>query len=66
MPINTAPKDGTKYLAFSNDHNVAVCHWDDMKWANRAPCVFPLNSATHWIPLPPFPAIDLESKWKIK
>lgn len=54
MPIESAPNDGTHYLAFGVN-GYSVCHWDDMAWADGNPCVFPMNTAAYWQPLPPAP-----------
>ena len=53
QPISTAPRDGSEYLAY-NGKQYCICHWSDMKWANpeAQPMVFPMNDATHWMPLP--------------
>lgn len=61
QPIETAPKDGTKYLATNGVHTTD-CSWDDMSWADREPCVFPLKDATHWMPLPPPPMKDKDNE----
>lgn len=59
MPIESAPKDGTKFLAW-RDHEVAeayVIQRDDGEvWTfgrtSAHVSVFPSNKPTHWQPLP--------------
>lgn len=61
LPIASAPRDGTQYLAVNSRSHYAVCEWNTMEWASHPddvahePCVFPIADATHWQPLPPLP-----------
>lgn len=60
-PIETAPKDGTRIIAWGPEMQVAECEWlKQMSWTpfvvgwyrtNQFPQVHP----THWLPLPPSP-----------
>ena len=52
-PIETAPKDGTKILAFKNGAKF-VCYWCDFAggWIRDT---FDCGGITHWMPLPPDP-----------
>lgn len=58
QPIETAPKDGSCYLAINEHGGVCVCHWDEMEWSDLIPCVFPLSDAILWMPLPNSPKGD--------
>lgn len=63
MPIETAPKDGTQYLAFGcgvfflenrpPNHFPGEWTWNASRnqWRGHAH-LSPLNDATHWMPLP--------------
>lgn len=52
QPIETAPKDGTWFLAYEADVPMYTAHWDedgwyDLEWKCRP---------THWMPLPEPPS----------
>ena len=60
QPIETAPKDGSRFLAFHDGH-VDFWHWQDFKDGGKAPVgwrnfvyVYPDggNIPSHWMPLP--------------
>ncbi len=53
--IDTAPRDGTRILAYTNGaYSVALWHFDGY-WAT-VPMVSKMSIlATHWMPLPPNP-----------
>lgn len=57
MPIESAPKDGTRILAYEKrldgDHQYSpydVVFWDETDW--YAPCHIYTTYPTHWMPLP--------------
>ena len=57
MPIETAPKDGTKFLAIEKDNAISVVmagesYDGDFVWYNMEMIHV---VATHWMPLPPNP-----------
>lgn len=65
QPMATAPKDGTPILAFSPDDDFRdVTGMDVIWWEAVEECWFfgmsdeyePMNSATHWMPLPAAPS----------
>ena len=47
--IESAPKDGTRFLVFFPSGHIAVAAWDE--WDEISP-------PTHWMPLPPPPLVD--------
>jgi hypothetical protein len=54
-PINTAPKDGTNFLACSSASSVFFAHWangvvDSSNWSDERG--YAARYATHWMPLP--------------
>ena len=50
-PIETAPRDGTQYLAALREY-VDICHWDEMEGTDQSPQIVPMPDATEWMPLP--------------
>lgn len=63
QPIETAPKDGSRFLSYSSERckrcppwasGVSVIHWDGEWWMLTDGSH--LHSPTHWIPLPEPPA----------
>lgn len=58
MPVETAPKDGTRILLYREGwaENVAVCWWSNSQdeWEVAAG-LCPFYDATHWIKLPTDP-----------
>ena len=57
QPIETAPKDGSCFLACSGSWQT-VCHWHRAaeSWATNGPLYSlypPDEPPTHWMPLPP-------------
>jgi hypothetical protein len=65
QPIDTAPKDGTKILAYTNDGYkfplVSQCVWDDGWWPDVWESPENPIEPTHWMPLPSAPAPKEES-----
>ena len=67
QPIETAPKDGTSILIYTQD-GFAVAHWEDQPafgwsdWVDDRDRMrlsnVKLNYSTHWSPLPEPPAIE--------
>jgi hypothetical protein len=65
QPIETAPKDGRKFLAFTCDYQFGSrfnTRWQEGRWDGRTPddAVGSFQSdngqiITHWLPLPPDP-----------
>ena len=62
QPIETAPKDGTSFLAFTAEGQCEVL-WDGFRWS-QVPCYSTYDGCgsavllcdpTHWMPLPPNP-----------
>lgn len=59
QPIETAPKDGTRFIAFSQDLTfcgdlppfVSFCAWHP----DAGFCTDELREPTHWVPLPDAP-----------
>jgi hypothetical protein len=59
QPIETAPRDGTEVIAYSQDVRgnsglnpfVSLCAWHP----DAGFCTCELRDATHWMPLPPAP-----------
>jgi len=66
LPIETAPKDGALFLAWSQvlgssdpEHGFVTAHWgeSDEDWVSNIVddgCFYP-GELTHWMPLPPAP-----------
>jgi hypothetical protein len=54
QPIETAPKDGTEFLAFQPGWELDFAWWDQARgmWMDRHG---DQTVPTHWIPLPPPP-----------
>lgn len=50
-PFETAPKDGTPFLAYDSEGVVAVVKWDLGFWL-LAGTAFPMIHLIHWRPLP--------------
>lgn len=70
QPIGTAPKDGTRFLAWHKGR-VDFFHWQDLNgrcdapvgWRDSFIYVFPefdSSGPTHWIPLPDAPPKPIE------
>ena len=66
MPIETAPKDGTRILGFEPIENgIAIVHfahrdrWYPSDEAERYDGCF---SPSHWMPLPPAPSTSTQDK----
>ena len=64
QPIETAPKDGTKVLVWSNSNvwnEPDVAYWgrsnplNQPAWAGGHCRVSHIDQPTHWMPLPPPP-----------
>lgn len=54
LPIETAPKDGTKFLAFEDgEMAVVACGINGWFWVASAHAYYIVP--THWQPLPPLP-----------
>lgn len=53
LSIETAPKDGTEFLAFG-PHGRVITHWmrEDYFRDGQPARWFPANNPTHWMPLP--------------
>lgn len=71
-PIETAPKDGTTFLAYQAEEGVDFFHWQDFGADSTAPKgwrdsfihVYPEgseNGPKHWMPLPVPPAAEQEA-----
>ena len=69
QPIETAPKDGTFYIAWSSDFGPVVCNQPDGRYPGRWVRVrtaklwagvsdYCAERATHWMPLPPPPTAE--------
>jgi len=68
QPIKTAPKDGTLFLAYYKSHGGAGGYikeswWGPQNttkqgWLLRGLMIDPINTITHWMPLPPCPTTD--------
>ena len=68
-PIETAPKDGTVIVATgynfgdeSNERHYVITSWEDGSWIECSEWndASYLTYLTHWMPLPPAPAIDAQ------
>lgn len=61
-PIETAPKDGTRFLAFekSDDYQHYECWWreDFSNWSGWQDDWDSEPNPTHWMPLPEPPEAD--------
>jgi hypothetical protein len=59
QPIETAPKDGTRFLAFYvADEGIYDILWDEgLGWVSQDYSIenFMQSDFTHWMPLPPPP-----------
>ena len=52
QPIETAPKDGTRILAFDGTYGWELVCFEDDSWID----IFTSrHDSTHWLPLPPDP-----------
>lgn len=58
MPIETAPKDGTRFLAYQKDRALCECWWqeDFSNWSGWLDDADSEPEPTHWMPLPAPPA----------
>lgn len=63
QPIETAPKDGTVFLAYTVDEGIDFFHWQDLGGDSSAPVGWRSGfitvyreddeeGPTHWMPLP--------------
>lgn len=56
QPIETAPRDGTRFLAFSpfGSQRMDIVSWNDEadSWADFSGAWWPGGDLTHWQPLP--------------
>lgn len=55
MPIESAPRDGTRVLLFRNEwvENICAGYWDvDYEGWYIVGCRSPWISVSHWMPLP--------------
>lgn len=66
QPIETAPKDGTRIVAFRNKKgrdyvtNEFIIHWNGVVWqASTAGNI--ITNITHWMPLPNPPVNDKDA-----
>lgn len=63
QPIETAPKDGTSILTFTNrvSHGVMVHYWGRISsygpsgWLTHPVSINHIDQPTHWMPLPEAP-----------
>jgi hypothetical protein len=76
QPIETAPKDGTEFLAYDKrTKKMDVCHWigRPMNWPSQVQMDgeygpyedqfgHSWRDISHWMPLPPPPAIEQEGE----
>jgi hypothetical protein len=66
-PIETAPKDGTRVLVYAPGHLHMIAAWiEHHGYTYLGPAWFSNNSTilpppTHWMPLPEFPARDVDA-----
>lgn len=66
QPIETAPKDGTSFIAYTAEEGVDFFHWQDLSpsdapvgWRDSFINVYregDPRGPTHWMPLPPPPS----------
>ncbi len=66
LPIETAPKDGTKVLLHCDKFVPIVCEWHGGSWRNiwgEFESTWPSKwKPTHWMPLPPSPQKPLDDE----
>lgn len=58
QPIETAPKDGTRILVWSQEYGgrgPLVLFWMDEHWREPANLLSLRVPPTHWMPIPPPP-----------
>lgn len=56
IPIEAAPKDGTKILLVVDD-NLFIGFWNGRSW-DDGDFYDDLGAASHWMPLPVLPALS--------
>lgn len=67
-PIDSAPRDGTRFLIYESDGTYSVAWWDDKYiWVRPGAWISEYQRSdtlvrcpTHWMPLPPPPAAGQE------
>ncbi len=65
MPIETAPKDGTAILVYTQHDNFYVVSYDDVfsaPWRVRNDAGLNERALTHWMPLPEAPNDRVEGR----
>jgi len=56
-PIETAPKDGRRFIAFSPMYGVTAAHFDSTSgMINLHSCLYQDAEVTHWMELPAPPS----------
>lgn len=69
QPIETAPKDGTKVLAWADNpcwSEPAIAFWgrsnplNMAEWLGGHCSIRHIDQPTHWMPLPPPPQVEKE------
>jgi hypothetical protein len=60
MPIETAPKDGTRILVGHPEHESITAKWNNNTWEHRAGS-YVRHTPTHWQNLPASPTAPIES-----
>lgn len=68
QPIETAPKDGSRFIAWFPDEGIDFCHWQKSEyesmpegWRDSFITVYRegwKEGPTHWMPLPASPKKD--------
>lgn len=61
QPIETAPKDGTRFLAYRKSIYPVVCFWNEKHLGTREWGFHPLENPTHWMPLPTLPECSVKN-----
>ena len=69
QPIETAPKDGTKILAWFADGDYSIIYWGayDDSWVQSLPGLgsdsgYSPDTFSHWMPLPLPPNVSRETQ----
>jgi hypothetical protein len=59
LPMDTAPRDGTKVLVATINGGMYIVHWDDyFQWCDEDNNDLRAESAIAWMPLPPSPTAE--------